>query len=395
MNQVDSYRRMRTATEFSDVTLVCEDGRQIYAHRVILASSSSFFQGVLTNVMHSHPLIFLRGVPHSQLSAIMDFIYLGQAEIRQEDLDAFMEVVGELGIKGIETRDKGTEYGKDGEKSNERQVTKDPISAVEKLITEEESDGGLTSSSMPVESNVLVETPHVDEASLLMEDPLKFKCDECGRTYKSKPSLSTHKSLHKRMKRSQAKDGKRGVSEQNVKKRKQDLVEAKDGKRAVSEQNVRQRKQILGGKGVKQNGRKGKRAKGGKRGVSEKNTVMDAENENIPPKDLLEKIPTEVEGMIEKDPSEYNGSAASSEGDAREGQGSLVKDSLCLDMDPQPAQWRADELFGKRTSSSSMSGSSSLSSSFLPNLSWTPPGAADPVLDVATAVVDAVGDLDN
>ena len=82
LNQVDSYRRMRTATDFSDVTLVCEDSRQIYAHRVILASSSSFFQNVLTKVMHSHPLIFLRGVPHSQLSAIMDFIYLGQAEIR-------------------------------------------------------------------------------------------------------------------------------------------------------------------------------------------------------------------------------------------------------------------------------------------------------------------------
>ena len=74
LNQVDSYRRMRTATDFSDVTLVCEDSRQIYAHRVILASSSSFFQNVLTKVMHSHPLIFLRGVPHSQLSSIVDFI---------------------------------------------------------------------------------------------------------------------------------------------------------------------------------------------------------------------------------------------------------------------------------------------------------------------------------
>ena len=57
-----------------------------------------------------------------------------------------------------------------------------------------------------------------------------------------------------------------------------------------------------------------------------------------------------------------------------------------LMKDPQPA----DELFGKSTSS--RSGSSFLSSSFLPNLSWTPPGAADPVLDVATAVVDVLGD---
>ena len=127
LNQVDSYRRMRTATDFSDVTLVCEGGRQIYAHRVILASSSSFFQNVLTKVMHSHPLIFLRGVPHSQLSAIVDFIYLGQAEIRQEDVEAFVKLAVELGVKGLEIRDKGTEGGKDGEKSNEKQATKDPI----------------------------------------------------------------------------------------------------------------------------------------------------------------------------------------------------------------------------------------------------------------------------
>ena len=64
-----------------------------------------------------------------------------------------------------------------------------------------------------------------------------------------------------------------------------------------------------------------------------------------------------------------------------------------LMKDPQPAQWRADELFGKSTSSGRRSGSTS--SSFLPNLSWTPPGTADPVLDVATAVVDALGEIDN
>ena len=108
-NQVDSYRRMRSATEFSDVTLACEDGRQIYAHRVILASSSRFFQEVLTKVMHSHPLIYLKGVPHAHLSAIVDLIYLGQAEVVQKDLTLFLEIGRELGVKGL------TEQGKGGE----------------------------------------------------------------------------------------------------------------------------------------------------------------------------------------------------------------------------------------------------------------------------------------
>ena len=349
LNQVDSYRRMRTATDFSDVTLVCEDSRQIYAHRVILASSSSFFQNVLTKVMHSHPLIFLRGVPHSQLSAIVDFIYLGQAEIRQEDVEAFVKLAVELGVKGLEIRDKGTEGGKDGEKSNEKQATKDPITAAEKLIVEEESDGGPTSSSMTVEGNVLAETPHVDEASLLTEEPLKlaaFKCDECGRTYGSKPSLSTHKSFHHRKMELKSSEGRKG---------KQTLEAKKDGKRSVSEQNVKKPKQILGAKDGKrgashsqQNGRKGKGggggkrgAKGGKRGAKggkkgamgeqNGNIVVEAENENIPSETEEGHLETEVGSIIET--SGYNGSAASSEGDTGEGQGSLVKDSLFMGLD--------------------------------------------------------------
>jgi len=199
MNQVDSYRRMRLATDFSDVTLACEDGRQIYAHRVILASSSSFFQGVLTKLMHSHPLIFLRGVPHSQLSAIVDFIYLGQAEVQQKDLDAFLEVARGLGVKGL------TEKGKDGIPSS-------------------------------VEGNILEKTPHEDEISQLMGDPLKltvFKCDECGKTYSTKGSLRTHRYMHNKENRKKSE-----VSSQ-VEKGNQELG-AKDGKRCdvnILEQN--------------------------------------------------------------------------------------------------------------------------------------------------------------
>jgi len=325
----------------------------------------------------------------------MDFLYLGQAEIRQEDLDTFLEVAGELGLKGTETRDnKGRDGGKDGKISNERQVTKNPTAAVDKSVAEESNDGGLSSSSTAAEGNLLVETPHVDEASLLVKDPLKstaFKCDECGRTYGSKPSLSTHKSFHHKRMKPKSSEGRKG---------KQALIEAKEGKRSVSEKNVK--KKILGVKDKdhgkrgashsQQTGRKGKQkleAKGGKReadGEQNGNIIVAvAENENIPPK---EGHLTEVETP------EFNGSGVSSEGDTTEGQGdSLVQDSLFLDLDPQPAQWRADELFGKSTSSGRRSGSTS--SSFLPNLSWTPPGTADPVLDVATAVVDALGEIDN
>ena len=40
-------RCVRSSAEYSDVTLAGEDGKAVQAHRVILASSSTFFKQVL------------------------------------------------------------------------------------------------------------------------------------------------------------------------------------------------------------------------------------------------------------------------------------------------------------------------------------------------------------
>jgi hypothetical protein len=37
---------LKENNEFADVTLACEGGQQIEAHKVILAASSSFFQNL-------------------------------------------------------------------------------------------------------------------------------------------------------------------------------------------------------------------------------------------------------------------------------------------------------------------------------------------------------------
>ena len=42
-----SFGNLREDKHFTDVTLACEDGQQLEAHKVILAASSPFFQNVL------------------------------------------------------------------------------------------------------------------------------------------------------------------------------------------------------------------------------------------------------------------------------------------------------------------------------------------------------------
>ena len=73
--------------DFADVTLVCEDGSQVDAHRVILAASSPFFQKLFGRIKHPHQLIYLRGTKSEDLLAIVDFLYFGEANVYQENLD--------------------------------------------------------------------------------------------------------------------------------------------------------------------------------------------------------------------------------------------------------------------------------------------------------------------
>ena len=88
-------------TAFTDVTLACDDDKQILAHKVILGSSSSFFRKILYSNPHKHPLIYLKGIGYSELKSLIRFMYLGQTEVEHDDLQKFMNAAKELKVRGL------------------------------------------------------------------------------------------------------------------------------------------------------------------------------------------------------------------------------------------------------------------------------------------------------
>ena len=96
-----AFGSLREDNEFADVTLACEDGQQIDAHKVILAASSPFFQNLLQRSKHPHPLIYMRGVKSENLLAVVDFLYRGEANVYQENLDSFLAIAEEFQLKGL------------------------------------------------------------------------------------------------------------------------------------------------------------------------------------------------------------------------------------------------------------------------------------------------------
>ena len=95
-----SFAELKDDRDFTDVTLACED-QSIQAHKVILSAGSPFFKKLLKAHSHAQPLIYMRGIRSSELTALVDFIYLGEASIFQEQLESFLALAEELELNGL------------------------------------------------------------------------------------------------------------------------------------------------------------------------------------------------------------------------------------------------------------------------------------------------------
>ena len=147
-----TFRFLRKTEDYSDVTLVCEEGKHIKVHKVVLASSCIFFRDLLKKNSHSHPLIYMRGIKYHDLSGLIDFIYHGETEVGKDDLETFLEVGNELSVHGLTKQ-------------------------MDKNVKE-----------------YTIQTLQEDNAS---EDSKEiFDCDTCGKSYGSKGSLRNHKYEH-------------------------------------------------------------------------------------------------------------------------------------------------------------------------------------------------------
>ena len=105
-NVKTAFGNLKEDTNFTDVTLVCEDGNQIRAHKVVLAASSPTLQNVLKRSHHHQPLIYMRGLKSEDLSAMIDFLYSGEANVLQDNLNSFLALADELQLKGLTGQDR-------------------------------------------------------------------------------------------------------------------------------------------------------------------------------------------------------------------------------------------------------------------------------------------------
>ena len=96
-NISSAFRELRDNKDFFDVTLACED-EQIQGHKVILSACSTFFKKIIRRNPHQLPLLYLKGVKYSDLQSVLNFMYHGEVNVSQEDLNSFLAVAEDLNI---------------------------------------------------------------------------------------------------------------------------------------------------------------------------------------------------------------------------------------------------------------------------------------------------------
>ena len=124
-------RELRDDKDFFDVTLACDDD-QISAHKVILSACSPFFRNILRRNPHQHPLLYMKGVRYTDLQSVLNFMYHGEVNIAQEDLNGFLAVAEDLRVKGLTQGQGGSQTSNSSKPQPEpykpkREETKRPV----------------------------------------------------------------------------------------------------------------------------------------------------------------------------------------------------------------------------------------------------------------------------
>ena len=88
------------SSDYTDVTLVCDDNKIIKAHKFILGATSPVLKEILD--MHGNsPWIYMRKTKYSSLQKIMEFVYLGEAVIDKDNAEEVFNLSMDLQIKEV------------------------------------------------------------------------------------------------------------------------------------------------------------------------------------------------------------------------------------------------------------------------------------------------------
>ena len=173
----EMLHEMLKSNELADVTLVCDDNKQIKAHKLVLSACSTVFKAIISALPQSNPVIYLRGIQSQELESILQFIYIGETTFHHERMREFLNVAKALEVKEISEN----------------------IADTQKLIQDTDDSEELESNLLEAEN---LETENIDRKKhKKMYLVSSHECSECGKSLRNPRNLKRHlESIHNGLK---------------------------------------------------------------------------------------------------------------------------------------------------------------------------------------------------
>jgi len=184
-----AFREIREEKDFFDCTLSCGT-RQIQAHKLILSACSPFFRSILKQNPHQHPLLYLKGVEFTDLQAVLNFMYHGEVNVAQEELNSFLSVAEDLKVKGLTQNNTESPSSKPKSKVEPGPPLNRPPPTVHKSVSVEEQIHHAPPPSVPKQRPRTVVAP--PSAPTHYQDQHDDDIQEVVPVVKQEPSAADH-----------------------------------------------------------------------------------------------------------------------------------------------------------------------------------------------------------
>ena len=222
-----SFSILRNEDYLHDVTIVSDDNEQIAAHKLVLSTCSEYFKSIFMKNKQSNLLLCLEGLRSNDVRNMMDYMYNGEIQIFQDDLDRFLNVAQRFKLEGLisypeaeqeeEVNVKESEHFDIKEtnfQDNSSYRTKTKPKGHERMITKVNTDinpENISEIDEQIEQNIIKNSDgtyscqfcgkysgrKIDHCRNHIEthlEGLSFNCPMCEKTFRSRPSLAKHKS---------------------------------------------------------------------------------------------------------------------------------------------------------------------------------------------------------
>ena len=100
---VSYFLSLRQDKQLHNVTLYLSAEHIYPAHRILLAFSSSYFSTLFSSLATtSHNTVTLpQDLTHTQVTYLLDYIYLGRVSLPQTDVNRFLELAARFQLRGL------------------------------------------------------------------------------------------------------------------------------------------------------------------------------------------------------------------------------------------------------------------------------------------------------